>query len=155
MNLKYNRQADPRQSIVKPAHLWTPDEVHDLVMETIGVDDDFPRGYQVLVLLYSPPLIDEMGMHRTDKEINSITGSTMVCKILRMGDDAFMDEARFPTGATVTFGEWVVFRGSERQRIRRNGKDLAYINDDRFLGKADNPSQLETTFDVIHEFVGI
>lgn len=151
----YQRPFDPRQSIEKPSHLWTPDEIHELVMKEVGVDDDFPRGYQVLVKLYSPSLVDAIGMHITDKEIDNVTRSTMVCKILRMGEDAFMDACRFPQGPTITFGEWVVFRGSERQRIRRNGKDLAYINDDRFLGKAENPEKLQTTFDVIHEFVGV
>lgn len=133
---------------------WTDLKIHNLVMDAIGSDDIFPRGYQVLIKLHVPSLVDKSGMHRTDKEIQDGIRSTMVGQILRLGKDAFQDEVRFPGGPTVSYGEWAIFRGSERQRIRQNGKDMAFINDDRFLGVTTSPEKLETVFDMIHEFMG-
>lgn len=134
--------------------IWTEDKIHDLVMECVGVDEVFPRGYQLLILLWSPPEVDANGLSMTDMEIKNTVSSTMVGKVLRMGEDAFCDPVRFPSGPLVTYGEWGIFRGSERQRIRKNGKDLAFITDDRFLGVDENPNTLQTHFDLQFEFSG-
>lgn len=134
-----------------PNKAWTEQEIHDLVIGAVGVDEVFPRGYLVLIKLLVPSVIDDAGMHRTDQMIKDINRSTMIGQILRMGPDAFKDEVRFPGGPTVSHGEWCIFRGSERQRIRLNGVDMAFVNDDRFLGVTTAPAQLETVFDMIHE----
>lgn len=138
----------------KSPDYWTQEEIHNLVVDTIGVDEVFPRGYQVLIKLFEPKEVDSLGILRADRDIKEVVIGTMMGQILRMGRDAFDDKVRFPGGPTVTYGEWAIFRGSERQRIRLNGKDMAFVNDDRFLAVTTNPEGLETTFDLIHEFIG-
>lgn len=138
----------------KAPDLWTEQEIKQLVLESIGVDEVYPRGYQLLILLWKPSERDHNGLYITDQEIKNTTQSTMIGKVLRMGHDAFKDEVRFPSGPLVTYGEWAIFRGSERQRIRKNGHDLAFVNDDRFLGVDQNPSTLQTHFDLQFEFSG-
>ncbi len=133
---------------------FTHQEIHDLVLNSIGVDQIFPRGYQLLIQLWKPSEIDANGLYTTDQEIKNTTQSTMIGKVLRMGNDAFKDPMRFPSGALATYGEWAIFRGSERQRIRQNGHDLAFVNDDRFLGVTIDPSQVQTHFDLQFEFSG-
>jgi len=139
----------------KHPNLWTAQDVHELVLENIGVDETYPRGYQLLILLWRPSEVDAHGLYTPDNEIRNTTQSTMMGKVLRMGPDAFRDPVRFPSGPLVTYGEWAIFRGSERQRIRKNGHDLAFVNDDRFLGVDTNPATLQTHFDLQFEFSGV
>ncbi len=143
-----------KDSTWKHPKLWTEGEIQSLVKDTLGVDETFPRGYQLLILLWRPSEQDANGLYTTDQEIKNTTQSTMIGQVLRMGDDAFQDQHRFPSGPLVTYGEWAVFRGSERQRIRKNGHDLAFVNDDRFLGIDTNPATLQTHFDLQFEFSG-
>lgn len=138
----------------KSPEKWTDKEIDNLVLNEVGVDETYPRGYQLLILLWKPAEVDANGLYATDQEIKNTTQSTMIGKVLRMGQDAFQDTRRFPSGPLVTYGEWGIFRGSERQRIRKNGHDLAFVNDDRFLGVDTNPGTLQTHFDLQFEFSG-
>lgn len=136
-------------------HLWTEEEIHALVMEQVGVDETFPRGYQILVKVWSPPRELGGGFERSDHEIKNATGTSSVGIILRMGNDAFKDRSLFPTGPIVSYGEWAIFRGMERQKVMKAGQELAFVNDDRFIGVEENPSTLKTHFDVSYEFAGM
>lgn len=148
-------ERDLRQDRALYKEEWEPDDVHKLVIDVIGFDDVFPRRHQVLIKLYSPSPVDALGMAVSDKEINDVEGSTMVGRVLRIGSGAFRDVTRFPIGPTVTFGEWGIFRGFERQRIKRNGISLAFVDDTSFIGVTTNPEELVTHFDPIHDYAGV
>ena len=128
---------------------------HDLVMFILGEDCLFPRGYQVLIQLYAPPKIDEYGLERPEKDIKAEIRSTMTGRVLRFGEDAFQDTARFPSGPLVGLGEWGIFRGHERQHLRVNGIDVAFVTDDRFVGVTTAPEKVQTSFDPHHELTGV
>lgn len=140
--------------LMKAPTLWTEDEIHDLVMTAVGVDETFPRGYQVLVLVWSPPKDLGCGFERSDHEIQNKTGTSSVGLVLRMGQDAFNDKTLFPSGPIITYGEWAIFRGMERQKVMKRDKELAFVNDDRFIGVEKDPATLKTHFDISYEFAG-
>lgn len=123
---------------------WSPHEIKNLVIENVGVDVLFARGYYILGLLYSPPEVDDLGLHETGHGLRNRSIETTIAKVLRMGDCAFKDRVRFPTGPTVTYGEWAIFRGGQRQINEVNGKQIAFITDDRFVGVCDDPTKVST-----------
>ena len=123
---------------------WSSKEIDDLVLAEIGEDELFARGYNILALLYKAPETDDLGLTKPGHELRNKSIETTVAKVLRMGDCAFKDRVRFPTGPTVTYGEWGVFRGSQRQVQEVNGHQLAFITDDRFLGVAKHPEKVRT-----------
>ena len=135
---------------------WTEEEIHNLVMEEVGEDTLFPRGYQVLIKLWMPPreLDDGHGLIRTDHMMRNERITTNIGRVLRMGSEAFREQRRFPGGPTVTFGEWVVFRTGERNLIQCGEHFLAHLNDDRFIAMTTDPSNKKTTFDLEFEHVG-
>jgi len=131
---------------------WTKEEINKLVMDEIGVDETFPRGYHLLVKLWQPAAATEVGLLRGDHLIKKGTIQCTIGKVLRMGADAFTDAHRFPSGPLVTYGEWGIFRGSERQQIGKAEKRLALIHDDRFIATDTNPDSLITSFELEHEW---
>lgn len=135
---------------------WTEEEIHNLVMEEVGEDTLFPRGYQVLIKLWMPPreLDDGSGLIRTDHMMRNERITTNIGRVLRMGSEAFREQRRFPGGPTVTFGEWVVFRTGERNLIQCGEHFLAHLADDRFIAMTSDPSNKKTTFDLEYEHVG-
>ncbi len=133
---------------------WTDEEIHELVISHVGKDILFPRGYLVLIKLWMPPSEYESGLVRTDHIQRNERISTTIGCVLRIGSDAFREPRRFPGGPTVTFGEWGIFRSSERQLIQVGEHYLALLNDDRFVGVTTEPSDVKTTFDLEYEHVG-
>lgn len=133
---------------------WTEEEIHALVMEHVGVDIVKPRGFQVLVKIWMPDEMYKSGLARTDQIRRNERITSTVGLVLRMGNEAFTDPARFPCGARVTFNEWAIFRSTERQLIQANGHYLAFINDDRFVAVTTDPENIQTTFDLEYEHNG-
>jgi len=134
--------------------IWqkTPELISDLVMAEVGSDDISPRGFQVLIKLWMPDDKDELGWDNNDHFKRSQMQMATIGKVLRMGAEAFVDAARFPFGPRVTYGEWAIFRGTERQKIEVNGIMLAFVNDDRFMGVAKDPAKVKTSFDLENDW---
>lgn len=129
-----------------------PKLIHGLVMAEVGSDDISPRGFQVLIKLWTPEKVDELGWDNNDHFMRSQMQMATIGKVLRMGAEAFTDPVRFPLGPRVTYGEWAIFRGTERQKIEVNGTMLAFVNDDRFMGVAVDPAKVQTSFDLEHDW---
>jgi len=139
----------------KNPFLWqeNPEDIHNFVMEEINCDDVFPRGYQILIKLWMPPQENEHGWVETDHDLRDAMQSSTIGKILRMGKEAFTDKKRFPFGPTVTYGEWAIFRGTERQKLATaDGTMLALVNDDRFMAVASDPAKVKTYFTLEHDW---
>lgn len=140
----------------KHAAYWTPEEIHQLVMDEIGEDTYFPRGFQVYVKLYAPlnELMDQdpYSLKMPEHEKNNNITQTRIGKILRMGGDAFTDLSRFPSGPLVTYGEYGIWRLGSRDMQVVNGIKVACIDDDRFLSSTTNPVNLKTAFSLETEW---
>lgn len=137
----------------KHPYLWTPSEIHELVMEEVGIDETAARGYQILVKLWTPP--EEInGVAQLEQKRRDLMQQTCLGKVLRMGKECFTDKSRFPFGPRVTYGEWGLFRGNEKQKAEKNGIMLSSLHDDRFLWVEKNPLTLETSFSIGQDFAG-
>ena len=59
--------------------------------------------------------------------------------VLKMGDLAYADEKKFPTGPWCKQGDWVVFRAYSGTRIKIYGQEFRIINDDSVEAVVDDP----------------
>lgn len=137
-----------------PWHDWTEEEIHAHAMREVGSDDLDPRGFYVLVKLWNPPERDKNGILLPDHVRYKDMITSTVGKVIRMGNDAFRDEGRFPSGPLITIGEWGVFRNLDRQMVATNGTRMAFMHDDRFVCVTRKPQALQSTFDLEYEHRG-
>ena len=133
---------------------WTIDKIHKLVMEEVGEDILFPRGFEILVKLWIPPVDDGSGIALTDHGRRNERITTRVGRVLRIGPEAYSDHNRFPYGPRCDYNEWIVFRSMERDLIRVNDHYLAHIHDDRVRLMTTHPERIQTTFDLEYEHNG-
>lgn len=132
---------------------WTNDEVHDLVMKEVGVDETFATGFKLLLKLWVRPEYSENGTFIPETFRNNTL--PVIGMLLGMGEDAFKDPYRFPSGPTHTYGEWCIFRPYEDQKIKKCGKHLlTFISDERLVGIEHNPATLESALRLEEDYKG-
>ena len=71
---------------------------------------------------------------RTTEEL-----STVVLFVVRMGDMAYSDKERFPTGPWCKEGDFVLTRAYAGTRFKIHGKEFRIINDDTVEGVVQDP----------------
>ena len=102
-----------------------------------------PVGYRVLVALPQPEetvagtSILKTETAKTQDHIMSIIGL-----VVDMGDQAYSDEERFPTGPWCKEGDWVIFGRYAGARFQIEGGDMRLLNDDEILACIDNPEAI-------------
>lgn len=102
-----------------------------------------PKGYKLLIAV---PSIEEKTMGgiirpdtlREQEKVASIFGY-----VVSMGDLAYKDEEKFPTGPWCNVGDWVLFRSYTGTRMKFSGQEFRLINDDIVEGVVEDPRKIE------------
>ena len=68
--------------------------------------------------------------------------ATTVLFVLRVGPDAYKDQAKFPTGAWCKEGDFVLVRTYSGTRFKIFGKEFRLINDDQVDAVVQDPRGL-------------
>lgn len=89
-----------------------------------------PCGYRLLIALPKIEEKTEGGIYRPDSLLKAEEVATIVGFVLKVGDLAYADEKKFPTGPWCKQGDWVVFRAYSGTRIKIFGQEFRIINDD-------------------------
>ena len=115
--------------------------------ETIALTDEeveaqLPRpvGYRLLIAL--PQLEEtfgETGIIKADKTLFEEKILTVVGCVIDMGDQAYADKDRFPSGPWCKVGDYVVFRANTGTRLRVNGVEYRLMNDDSIEAVVADP----------------
>ncbi len=98
-----------------------------------------PKGYRILCAL---PKIEETykgGIIKADKAKQIEEHSTVVLYVMKMGDMAYADVDKFPTGPWCREGDFVITRAYAGTRIKIHGVEFRIINDDSVEAVVDNP----------------
>ena len=69
--------------------------------------------------------------------------STVVLFVMKLGDLAYKDEARFPSGPWCKEGDFVITRAYTGTRIKIHGKEFRIINDDTVEAVVSDPRGYE------------
>mgnify|MGYP003132414221 FL=1 len=101
------------------------------------------KGYRILCMV---PQVDEAydsGLIKSDKTKTIEEHSTVVLFVMKLGDMAYKDEQRFPTGPWCKEGDFVITRAYSGTRIKIHGQEFRIINDDTVEAVVDDPRGYE------------
>ena len=102
-----------------------------------------PTGWRLLILPYKGEGKTEGGIYLPDQVVEENTVSTQVGYVLKVGDLAFKDKEKFPTGAWCKPGDYVMFRANTGTRFKINGNEYRLMNDDSIEAVIADPSGIQ------------
>ena len=101
-----------------------------------------PVGYRVLIALPTVEDTFEGGIAKASSTIREETILTMVGVVVDMGDQAYNDKGRFPSGPWCKEGDFVMFRANTGTRFKVGNEEYRLMNDDSIEAVIDDPSKL-------------
>ena len=118
-------------------------EKYEDVMKLLSDSVPHPTGYRVLV---KPLKVEEKtagGIYMPDKEVDRESVANVIGLVLELGDDAYCDATRFPSGAWCKPGDYVLYKPYSGTRIVVKGEEVRLINDDTILSVISDPGCIE------------
>ena len=101
------------------------------------------KGYRILCAVPNVDEKYESGLIKADKTKHIEEHSTVVLFVIKIGDMAYQDKDRFPTGPWCKEGDFVITRAYSGTRIKIHGKEFRIINDDTVEAVVDDPRGYE------------
>ena len=101
------------------------------------------KGYRILCMVPEADEKYESGLIKSDAVKQIQEHATVVLFVMQLGDLAYKDEARFPSGAWCKEGDFVITRAYAGTRIKIHGKEFRIINDDTVEAVVDDPRGYE------------
>jgi co-chaperonin GroES (HSP10) len=98
-----------------------------------------PKGYRVLCAVPNVEEEFEGGIIKSDDTKRVEEQTTVVLFVIKLGDLAYADKDRFPTGAWCKEGDFVLTRPYTGTRVVIHGKEFRIINDDNVEAVVDDP----------------
>lgn len=99
-----------------------------------------PKGYKILITL---PKIEkqlgESGLILADSTQRQEELASCLGFVLKLGDLAFKDEHKFPTGPWCEEGDFIIMRNYSGTRFKVSGQEFRLINDDMVEAVVDDP----------------
>lgn len=102
-----------------------------------------PAGYKVLIAIPKVEEKTEGGIYRPDQLKKLEETASIFGFVLELGELAYKDEAKFPTGPFCKQGDWVVFRSYSGTRFRIADQEFRLINDDTVEAVIDDPRGIQ------------
>lgn len=102
-----------------------------------------PKGYKILIALPDPDEKTEGGIIKAKQTLEVEEIGSLCGFVLKMGEDAYKDEKRFPNGPYCKEGDWVLMRSYSGTRFKIHGKEFRLINDDSVEAVVDDPRGIE------------
>ena len=99
-----------------------------------------PTGYHILIAL--PNVEETFGesmLLKADKTVRDEYILSTIGLVLDMGDQAYNDKDRFPTGAWCKPGDYVMFRANTGTRFKIGKQEYRLMNDDSIQAIVPNP----------------
>lgn len=115
----------------------------DIPMEKRGLQLPEPKGYRILCAV--PEAEDEFDLGNGVKLAKDSgtkrleENGTVVLFVLKLGDMAYKDESRFPTGPWCKEGDFILTRAYAGTRFKIHGREFRVIADDTVEGVVQDP----------------
>jgi co-chaperonin GroES (HSP10) len=108
--------------------------------EELDLQIPTPVGYRLLVAM---PEVEETygdsGILKSNKEMHYDSILSTIGVVLDMGDQAYIDKNRFPTGPWCKVGDYVMFRMNTGTRFKVGGTEYRLMNDDSIEAVVNDP----------------
>lgn len=98
-----------------------------------------PVGYMILVALPKVEDAYESGIIKADRTRHEEYILATMGAVIDMGDQAYADKDRFPTGPWCKVGDFVMFRPNTGTRFKVNGAEYRLMNDDSVQAVVADP----------------
>jgi len=105
-----------------------------------------PTGYRLLVLPYAGPEKTKGGLYLAETTQDTIQMTTVCAYVLKVGDQAYKDESKFPNGPWCKKGDWIIFGRYAGSRFKIEGGEVRILNDDEIIARINNPE------DILHAY---
>ncbi len=99
-----------------------------------------PVGYRVLVALPNVEETYDGGIVKAAKTLRDEYILSTIGLVLDMGEQAYADKSRFPTGPWCKQGDYVMFRANTGTRFKVGKQEYRLMNDDSIEAVVDDPS---------------
>lgn len=100
-----------------------------------------PKGWKLLIAL---PVFEEKatesGIILTDATKKAEETASVLGYVMAMGEDAYKDTIKFPSGAWCSIGDFIIMRSYSGTRFNVGGHEFRLINDDTVEGVIVDPS---------------
>ena len=126
--------------LIVPKHVWDGKAVEKQKKEIEKVPN--PTGYRIVLFTLKLDSKTKSGIILTDETVAESQITTNICKVLKVGPDAYKDKDKFPTGPWCKTDDWVLITRYAGSRIRIDGGELRIINDDEILAVIDDPRDI-------------
>ena len=126
--------------LIMPKHIWDGKAVEKQKKELEKVPN--PTGYRIVLFPLKLDSKTKSGIILTDDTVTESQLTTNICKVLKVGTDAYKDKDKFPTGPWCKEDDWVLITRYAGSRIRIEGGELRIINDDEILAVIDDPRDI-------------
>ncbi len=104
-----------------------------------------PKGYKILIAI--PKRDEKIGsIHIPEQLRKAEESASLFGCVVAMGDTAYLDQDKFPTGPWCQEGDWVVFRSYSGTRLKVHGVEYRLINDDTVEAVVDDPRSIERAY---------
>ena len=99
-----------------------------------------PAGYRVLVALPQiKETYDDSDLVKSSRTMHEEHVMSIIGLVIDMGDQAYSDKDRFPTGAWCKQGDYVMFRANSGTRFKIGGVEYRLMNDDSIEAVVADP----------------
>lgn len=98
-----------------------------------------PVGYKLLIALPQVEKTYESGLLKAETTIYAEHVLSVVGLVLDMGEQAYKDPDRYPTGPWCKVGDYVLFRSNSGTRFKVNGVEYRFLNDDSIEAVVADP----------------
>jgi len=117
---------------------FDPEKLSEAVIDTIPR----PTGWRIAILPYRGAEKTKGGIVLAEETQKKTQLATVCGYVLKMGDLAYSDESKFPTGPWCKQGDWIIFGRYSGARIPIDGGEIRLINDDEVLGVVNDPEDI-------------
>jgi co-chaperonin GroES (HSP10) len=114
-------------------------DADDIPIEERGLQLPEPKGYKILCAIPDASETYQGGIVKADSTRTIEEHSTVVLFVVKVGDLAYKDETRFPTGPWCKEGDFVLTRAYAGTRFKIHGREFRIINDDTVEGVVQDP----------------
>ena len=105
-------------------------------------------GFHILVRPISIKAKTKGGLLLPDSVRDDIAYLTTVGKVLVIGDDAYVDEDKFPNGPWCEAGDYVCYGKHTGQKFFYKGIKLLLLYDDQISMVVEDPKDLDPTYNL-------
>ena len=101
------------------------------------------KGFRLLCMVPQAEEAYESGLIKSD-EVKRVEEHSTVCLfVMQLGDLAYQDKDRFPSGPWCAEGDFIITRAYSGTRIKIHGKEFRILNDDMVEAVVSDPRGYE------------